>query len=51
MGDDIYGYLRERIKEKADKDQLGSALHVIFLHSYIGCFMDVCFICLNALTQ
>ena len=50
MGDDIYGCFRERIEEKDDEGQVGSALHVTFLHSYIGCFMDVCFTCLNALT-
>lgn len=45
----IYSCTREMIEGRADKDQVGSALYAVFLHSYTHCIADVCFFLLNPL--
>lgn len=45
----IYSCTREIMEDRADKAQVGSALHAMFLHSYTSCIADICFFLLNAL--
>lgn len=45
----IYSCTREMMEGRADKDQVGSALYAVFLHSYTRCIADVCFFLLNPL--
>jgi len=43
-----YSCTREMMEDGADKGQVGSALHAVFLHSYSGCIADVCFFLVKA---